>query len=94
MKILILTQYFTPETGAPQNRLLSLAKFLDSRGHELEVVTAMPNYPKMKVFEGYRNKFYANEFLHNISIHRSYIFASKNSGLLLRLLNYFSFVLS
>jgi hypothetical protein len=50
MKFLILTQYFPPETGAPQNRLFELAVRLKDKGVDVEVLTAMPNYPKMEVF--------------------------------------------
>ena len=54
MKLLILTQYYPPEIGAPQNRLHELAIRLKANGIEVEVLTAMPNYPKMEVFEAYR----------------------------------------
>ncbi len=92
MKILILTQYYPPETGAPQNRLSSLAKFLVELNNEVEVLTAMPNYPKMQVFEGYRNKFYCKEKFEDITVHRSWIYVKNSKGIIPRLLNYFSFV--
>ena len=50
MRILILTQYYPPEIGAPQNRLHELAIRLHARGIKVEVLTALPNYPKMEVF--------------------------------------------
>ena len=56
MKILILTQYYPPEIGAPQNRLHELAVRLKERGVHIEVLTALPNYPKMEVFEEYKRK--------------------------------------
>ena len=56
MKLLILTQYYPPEIGAPQNRLHELAIRLKKKGVQVEVLTALPNYPKMEVFEGYRNR--------------------------------------
>ena len=48
MKLLILTQYFPPEIGAPQNRLYELALRLQKKGVEVSVLTAMPNYPQIK----------------------------------------------
>ena len=45
MKLLILTQYYPPEIGAPQNRLHELAVRLKAKGIEVEVLTALPNYP-------------------------------------------------
>ena len=53
MKFLILSQYYPPETGAPQNRLSSLAKNLAENGLEVEILTAMPNYPINKIFKEY-----------------------------------------
>lgn len=94
MKILILTQYFPPETGAPQNRLHSLALHLAGHDNEITVLTAMPNYPKMRIFDGYRHKVYILEKAGPLTIHRSWIYAGKNKGSLSRLLNYFSFVFS
>ena len=94
MKFLILTQYFYPETGAPQNRLLSLALNLTNLGHNVEVLTALPNYPKMEIFPEYEGKISFSESIHGLLVHRSYIFVSKKKGIFFRLLNYFSFVLS
>ena len=94
MKFLILSQYYPPETGAPQNRLHSLALNLVKNGCNVEVLTAMPNYPKMEIFEKYKGLSYFKEYLDGIKIHRSKIYVSKNKGVFKRLLNYFSFVLS
>ena len=94
MKILFLTQYFPPETGAPQNRLYDLAKRLSCKGFEVSVLTAMPNYPQMKVHKEYRNKIYIKELIDNIIIYRSWIFVSRKRNIIIRLLNYFSFVFS
>jgi glycosyltransferase involved in cell wall biosynthesis len=94
MKILILTQYFPPETGAPQNRLHSLAGYFINLGAEVSILTAMPNYPQMEVFDGYKGKFYKYEEQGNIKVHRAWIFVSKSKSVIFRLLNYFSFVFS
>ena len=68
MRILILTQYFPPETGAPQNRLHSLAGYFSDLGAEVSILTAMPNYPKMEVFEAYSGKAYKFETDKNLKI--------------------------
>jgi glycosyltransferase involved in cell wall biosynthesis len=94
VKILILTQYFPPETGAPQNRLYELALQLKKLGAEVSVLTAFPNYPKYEIFEGHRGRFYQREQMNGLEIHRSYIFARPSKRMILRLLNYFSFVFS
>lgn len=94
MRILILTQYFPPETGAPQGRLYSLAHNLSDHAAEVSILTAMPNYPKMEVFKGYNCRFYIKENDGPFTIFRSYIHVRKNPGSVGRLLNYFSFVIS
>ncbi len=92
MKLLILTQYYPPEIGAPQNRLHELAIRLKSMGIEIEVLTAMPNYPKMEIFEGYKKGKIKEEIIDGITVHRSKIFVSHSKSIIARLLNYFSFV--
>lgn len=94
MKILILTQYYPPETGAPQNRLSSLANNLMEQGCEVSVLTAMPNYPAMLIQENYRGRLFVREQWNGINIYRSSIFVSKSKSIVMRLLNYFSFVFS
>jgi glycosyltransferase involved in cell wall biosynthesis len=94
MRILILTQYFYPETGAPQSRLYSLAHHLSVRGAKVSILTAMPNYPKMEVFAEYKYRFYLKENDGPLTIFRSFIYVKKNLGSTGRLLIYFSFVIS
>lgn len=92
MKIVILSQYFPPEVGAPQNRLYELAQRLHARGHYITVFTAMPNYPAMKVHPEYRGKRFCSETMNNLHVYRSWIWVSSSKRILSRLLNYFSFV--
>jgi len=94
LNFLIITQYFPPETGAPQNRLLQLAKRLKRSGVNVVVLTAMPNYPQMRIYEGYRGKFYGYEEIEGIPVHRCWIYAGTSKSILPRLVNYFSFVKS
>lgn len=94
MKLIILTQYYPPEHGAPQNRLHDLAKRAVSSGHEITVMTSMPNYPKGKVFPEYKGKFSYRENIDGVKVVRSWIFASRSKGLIPQLTVYFSFVFS
>ncbi|MEO7990183.1 MAG: glycosyltransferase family 4 protein [Chryseolinea sp.] len=92
--IIILTQYYPPETGAPQNRLHSLSKFLVAKGIDVTIVTAMPNYPKNEIFPSYRGKYSVRESIDEVSVYRTWIFVSASRGVVSRLLNYFSFVIT
>jgi len=93
-RILILTQYYPPETGAPQNRLHSIAKSFHSLGWDITVLTAMPSYPKNKLYDGYEKKRRVEERIDNIKVIRTWIYVSPKRSVFSRLLNYFSFVWS
>lgn len=94
VNLLILTQYFPPEVGAPQNRLFELAVRLKKLGVNVSVLTAMPNYPQMKIYDGYEGKKYIYEEIEGIPVHRASIYLPKSKSIIQRLLNYFSFVYS
>ena len=94
MKLLILTQYYPPEIGAPQNRLHELAVRLKADGMEVNVLTALPNYPRMEIMNGYENQKNRYEEIDGIPVHRSWIYVTKSKGIFSRLLIYFSFVWS
>jgi glycosyltransferase involved in cell wall biosynthesis len=92
VRILILTQYYPPETGAPQNRLSDLAQRLYQAGHEVTVLTALPNYPRGEIFEDYRGCLLMEEAVSGVKIVRTWIYATPKKDFVRRLLNYFSFV--
>jgi glycosyltransferase involved in cell wall biosynthesis len=94
MRLLLLTQYFPPETGAAPNRLSDLARRLSSAGHDVTVLTSMPNYPKGRIFEGYRGRFFLEEKAGAIRILRAWAYVGPRRGFLPRLINYLSFAAS
>ena len=93
IRILIHTQYYPPEIGAPQNRLSTLASMLSNNGFQVTVLTAHPNYPTGKIYPGYGGLF-RKEKDGNIEILRSWIYPTKSPSFIPRLFNYFSFILS
>lgn len=88
MRILIVSQYFWPESF----KINDLALGLKERGHKISVLTAIPNYPKGVFYDNY--SFWKNndEEWNGIKIYRSKIFPRGDGGIRL-MLNYFSFVL-
>ena len=90
-RIVILTQYFPPEMGAPQARLYETAIGLKQLGWDVSVITAMPNYPLGKIFEPFRGHFYFNEVMDGIPVRRYWLFASNSKFALPRILNMISF---
>ncbi len=94
MHIIMLTQYFPPETGAAQVRLFEVAKAIQAQGHQIEVVTAFPNYPTGVIPPEYRGKFFMKDSIGGIPLYRTWIYPVQRGRFWKRLLNYFSFVFS
>lgn len=94
MRLLIITQYYPPEMGAPQARLSELARRLRARGHRVTVLTAMPNYPTGRIYEGYRGRLVRVEDVEGIQVRRVCLYPSISTRALPRLLSYLSFACS
>tara|TARA_B100000161_G_scaffold243866_1_gene197798 strand:- start:1343 stop:2563 length:1221 start_codon:yes stop_codon:yes gene_type:complete len=94
MKILFLTDNFFPETNAPAKRTLEHCKKWSDMGFEITVITGVPNFPKGKIFNGYKNKIYQIEKIHGIIVKRVWTFIYPNKGFFLRVLDYLSFMFS
>ncbi len=60
---------------------------------DVSVLTAMPNYPDRRIHADYKKKIFYKEFIHNVPIFRTWIFISKSEGVIVRLINYFSFTI-
>lgn len=88
---LILSQYFPPEVGAPQIRLRALARELQLEGIQVEVLTAMPNYPAGKIFDNYKGRWFLRETIDSIPVRRTWVYAGTGKSVAIRLANYFSF---
>ncbi|MVN87973.1 glycosyltransferase [Deinococcus sp. HMF7620] len=90
MRVLILSQYFWPETF----RINDVAQGLQERGHQVEVLTAFPNYPSGQFFAGYRSVRPKTERLGAIQIRRVPLVSRGHGKGGRLLLNYLSFALS
>lgn len=93
MKFTILTQYYPPEIGAPQARLSALASQMVSQGHQVNILTSMPNYPTGKVFDNYGGVF-RRETHEGGEIIRTWIYPTQKADYVRRLSNYMSFTFS
>lgn len=94
MRIVVLTQNFPPEIGATATRLHKMTKSLTEKGHRVTVITAMPNYPTGRIFDGYRRKIRAIDEIDGIKVVRIWIYPSQSSKSLPRFMSYASFTLS
>ena len=93
MHLIILTQYYPPEIGAPQARLSELAARFIKRGHRVTVITGMPNYPAGKIQPGYGG-LWRRETRDGVEILRTFIYPTKSASFALRMTNYLSFTFS
>lgn len=94
MRILYLSQYFPPEVGATQIRAHEMAANLVSLGHQVTVMTEMPNHPSGIIRPEYRRKFRAIETLDGIEVVRSWVYATPYKTFRRRLIFYLSFMIT
>lgn len=94
MKVTILSQYYPPETGAPQNRLSDLARRMTTAGYEVTVLTAKPSYPTGRIERSFRGGLWKIRRNDSGKVIHCWLYPSRSRRAFLRLVNYFSFVLS
>jgi glycosyltransferase involved in cell wall biosynthesis len=94
MRILFLSQYFPPEPGAPAARVSELASAWVNAGHDVTVLTAMPNHPTGIVPPEYRGRPIVREDAGGVKVVRTWIYAAPNEGRVRRSLAYASYAAS
>ncbi len=87
----MLTQYYPPEAGAPQSRWADLTGRLAARGHQVQVVTAMPNYPGGRTFPEWRRRLVAAERADGVEVLRSWLYTSAKRSTARQMATYLSF---
>ncbi|MCX6826608.1 MAG: glycosyltransferase family 4 protein [candidate division Zixibacteria bacterium] len=93
MRILFITQHFPPERGAVR-RLYEFAAFFKKAGHNVTVLTALPNYPDGIIPPKYRGKFLFREEMDGIEVYRSYVLPASNAQPRKRMLGFITFLFS
>ena len=89
MRVLIVSQFFWPENF----KINDVAKGLKERGHEVSVLTGIPNYPKGKFYKGYSFFKMKKEDYEGITIYRSSVIPRGSGSSIKLFLNYFSLAL-
>ncbi|MBD2775060.1 glycosyltransferase family 4 protein [Iningainema tapete] len=92
MRILIYSYNYHPEPIGIAPLMTELAEGLVERGHEVRVITGMPNYPQRQIYPAYRGKWYVTEERNGVTIQRSYLRIKSKPNLIDRLLLELSFV--
>lgn len=89
MKVLVICQYYYPEPF----RISDVCEELVKRGHEVTVITGLPNYPMGEIYSGYEKGQKRDEIINGVKVHRCFTIGRKG-GAIKRLLNYFSYAIS
>lgn len=87
MKILFVTQYFYPEIFRGNDIVFDLVK----RGETVTVLTAIPNYPAGKYYNGYGLIKRRKENINGVKVIRLPVIPRGKGGALTLMLNYLSF---
>lgn len=90
MKILIVCQYFSPEPF----RITEIANELYKRGHLVDVLTGIPNYPEGHFYKGYGITKNYKELFNGVKIIRVPIIPRGNGNSIVLALNYISFAIT
>ncbi|MEL6489423.1 MAG: glycosyltransferase family 4 protein [Cyanobacteria bacterium J06621_3] len=84
MRVLLYSYNYYPEPIGIAPLMTELAEGLVRRGHQVRVITAMPNYPQRKIYPGYRGKLYKSEVRNGVEIERCFVAIKPEPGLVAR----------
>lgn len=94
MHILFLTDNFPPEVNAPASRTFEHCREWVKAGHQVTVVTCVPNFPQGRVYAGYKNRLWQSETIEGIKVIRVWSYITANEGFVKRILDYVSYMIS
>ena len=89
-RVLLVTQYFQPENF----KCNDIAFELQRRGYEVTVLTAIPNYPQGKYFDGYGLFKRRVEYVDGVKVIRGFVIPRGKGGKIGLSLNYLSYLVS
>ncbi|SFF51015.1 glycosyltransferase family 4 protein [Thermoflexibacter ruber] len=85
--ILIISPNYPPEQGACASRMRYMAQGLSKAGYQIEVLTAMPNYPTGKIFPTYSSYFFYQVYDERVLVRHFPLYPSNANNLTTRLLS-------
>ena len=94
MKVLIVSFYYSPEIGAAPSRITNMAEGLQKEGAEVDVLTCLPNYPKGKIFDGYKGCLYKKEIINGVRTFRFWTYATVSKSSLARIMGMLFFAIA
>lgn len=89
MRILIVTPHFYPESFKCNDMAFELVR----RGHQVSVLTAIPDYPQGHYYDGYGILKRRKEIVNGVKVFRSFIIPRGNGSPVRLVLNYLSYTI-
>lgn len=80
MKIILISQYYWPESFGAGVWHAALAEWLAGQGHDVTVLTSFPNYPDGIVFPEYRGRVLQREEHNGVRIIRTWLYATQRAS--------------
>ncbi len=78
MRILFVTSWFEPDSGAASARFSQLAHRLAARGHQVTVLAPMPHYPHGRITADYRGAWTRAEQRGQVRVVRVWLWATRS----------------
>lgn len=89
-----MSYFCPPEVAAPASRVFENATRLAAMGHDVTILTGLPNHPLGRVFGGYEKRWYQSERMANIRVVRVASWVAPNTTAANRLKSQVSLMLA
>lgn len=94
MKILIISQYFTPEPGATSHRIQSFVETMTKRGHDVTVICEFPNHPGGRLAPEDKWRLFRISHEGSFKLVNTFVLVFREKNNIKRMLFYLSFAVS
>jgi glycosyltransferase involved in cell wall biosynthesis len=94
MRIIFLSHYYPPEVNAPASRTSEHCRAWAHAGHDVTVITSVPNHPKGEIYPGYKNRLFQVEHMDGVKVARVWTYLAANEGFARRTINYVSYMVT
>jgi colanic acid biosynthesis glycosyl transferase WcaI len=94
LKILVYGINYAPESIGIGKYTTEMCEWFAGKGHEVEVITAMPSYPFWKIMPGYRGRWWHTENKNQVKIRRCPLYVPSKVTGKTRIVHELSFALS
>jgi len=93
MRVLVVSQYFPPESGACAIRVRSFVRSLKAEGHDVVVLTEKPCYPEGVIEEEYRGGLFEERVVDGVPVINTWVYTRPEASFVTQLLSYLTFML-